>query len=132
MNPDVPSPDGDKPVEIGAGAYLRDDPLRLHRATSRMLYVSRCLDRALRRAPRGAVTAPTTLILATRDRIIDNPTAADLVDHLTDGAADTVELPGAHTLDLEADPRGFYDALRRALERAESEGPPSTGGPAHA
>jgi alpha-beta hydrolase superfamily lysophospholipase len=99
--------------------YLRTDPLQLHRATSRLLYVSRCLDRRLRRAPRGAVRTPTTLLLAETDRIVDNQRTRAIVAHLTAGAADTRVLPGCHSLEFEPDPQPLYDALRGAMDRAE-------------
>lgn len=95
-------------------AYLRGDAHRLHQATARFLYVSRCLDRALRRAPRGAIAAATTLVLASRDRIIDNPRTRRLVDRLTAGRAVVHELPGAHTLEFEPDPAPLLDVLRTA------------------
>ena len=50
--------------------FLRGDPLRLHKATARLLYVSRILDRGLRRA--GKIGIPTRLILSGNDKIIDN------------------------------------------------------------
>jgi alpha-beta hydrolase superfamily lysophospholipase len=99
-------------------AYLRGDGMRLHRATARFLWASRRLDGLIRRAPRGAVAVPTTLILARRDRIIDNAATRSAVERLTGGAARVVELDGAHTLEFEADPTPLYDALAEAVGAA--------------
>ena len=96
--------------------YLRRDPHRLHKATARFLYASRSLDRMLRRCPRGAIGIPTTLILASRDRIIDNAATRTAVDRLTGGAAAARVLDGAHTLEFEPEPSAFYEALSRATD----------------
>jgi alpha-beta hydrolase superfamily lysophospholipase len=95
--------------------WLDADPLRLHQATARFLYVSRTLDAAIAGARRGALTAPTTLLLARRDRIIDNPRTRDLTDRLTAGRALARELDGAHTLEFEEDPGPFHRALLDSL-----------------
>jgi len=102
-----------------AQQQLRDDELRLHRATAKFLYASRCLDRLLKRAPAGAIDAATTLILAERDRIIDNAATTGEVARLTGGRAVVEQLPGCHTLDFEPDPAPFHQALCQALARAE-------------
>ncbi len=102
-----------------ARQYLRDDELRLQRATARFLYANRCLDRMLKRAPAGAIHAPTTLILAEGDRIIDNAATAAEVARLTAGRAVVQQLPGCHTLDFQPDPVSFHQALCEALARAE-------------
>lgn len=91
--------------------YLRADPHRLHRATARFLVASAMLDRRLRRARPGAIVVPTTLILASGDRIIDNAATQDQVLRLTGGAAKIVELPGRHTLEFEPDPADFFATL---------------------
>jgi len=99
--------------------YLRDDPLQLHQATARFMLASRSLDRRLRRAPRGAVSAPTTLILADRDRIIDNDATRRAVDRLTAGRATIEELPGCHTLEFEPDTGRFFAVLSDAVLRGQ-------------
>ena len=96
--------------------YLRSDAHRLHRATARFLRASRRLDLMLRRCPRGRLGVPTTLILARRDRIIDNAATRAAVERLTGGSAVVRELDGAHTLEFEADPGGFYEVLAEALD----------------
>jgi len=100
-------------------AYLRADRFSLPRATARFLYVSHALDRRLARAPRGAAACPATLLLAERDRIIDNAATRAAVERLTAGAAYVQTLPGAHVLEFEPDPRAYYAALAEALARGE-------------
>jgi len=98
--------------------YLRDDPFRLHRATARFLFISRLLDRSLRRAAPGAITTPTTLLLATRDRIIDNPATEAILRRLAADRLTAHELDGAHTLEFEPDPTPLHTALTDALNLA--------------
>ena len=100
-------------------AWLGADPLRLHRATARFLYVSRSLDATLSRAPRGALTVPTTLLLARRDRIIDNPSTRSLTDRLTGGHVVVHELDAAHTLEFEENPQEFLQVLAASVSRGE-------------
>lgn len=95
--------------------YLRDDPHRLRRATARFLVASAMLDRALARAPAGALKVPTTLILARRDRIIDNAATREAVERLTGGRVAVAELDAAHTIEFEPDVSGFFDLLCRAV-----------------
>ena len=99
--------------------YLRRDGLRLHRATARFLFASKILDRMLARAPRGSLAMPTTLILAGRDRIIDNAATRKIVEHLTAGRAVIKELDAAHVLEFEAETEPFYTALAEALALAD-------------
>jgi len=99
--------------------YLWADPRRLKRATARFFFASRCLDRMLRRAPVGGVYTPTTLLLARRDRIIDNEKTRQAVSRLTDNNARIVVLDGMHTLEFEPDPGDFLTALARAVRQGE-------------
>ncbi|NBB95523.1 MAG: alpha/beta fold hydrolase [Planctomycetes bacterium] len=98
--------------------YLRDDPARLHRATARFLYVSRCLDRSLRRAQPGAISTPTSLLLAGRDRIIDNAATRSLCHRVCGKAWAVHEFDAAHTIEFEADLAGFLEVLRDATDSA--------------
>lgn len=99
--------------------YLRCDRQTLHQATARFFYVSRCLDWMLALyALRAAITVPTTLLLASRDRIIDNARTAQLAGRLTAGRCVVRELDGAHTLEFEPDPGPLYAALLAALEES--------------
>jgi len=105
--------------------YLRDDPHRLMRATARLLVASAVLDRRLARARPGALAVPTTLLLARRDRIIDNAATRAAVDRLTGGRAAVVEIDGAHTLEFEPDPTDFHAALCRAVGAQKGVAGPS-------
>lgn len=98
--------------------YLRHDMFRLHRATARFLSASRCLDRRLRRCRRGCLTAPTALILARHDRIINNDATRAAVGRLTACAAVVRQFDGAHSLEFEPDPVPFYKALSEMLDPA--------------
>lgn len=91
--------------------YLRQDPARLHRATASFLFASRMLDRRLAAAAEGSLRVPTTLLLASRDRIIDNARTEQAVQRLCGGRARVVTLQAAHTMDFELDPRPFLDVL---------------------
>ncbi len=96
--------------------YLAADPLRLRRATARLLVTSALLDRTIARAPPSAIELPVTLILARRDRIIDNAATAEVLRRLTGGRANVVEIDAAHTIEFEPDPAAFHDALRAAVQ----------------
>ncbi len=99
--------------------YLRRDPLTLHDATAKFLYASRCLDWILslcaRKSP-SAIAVPSSLILASRDRIIDNVRTAALAHRLTGGRCSVHELDGCHTLEFEGDPQPLHAALLSALD----------------
>ena len=98
-------------------AYWQQDPWRLRQVTARFLYASRKLDRRLARARRGAIACPALLVLADRDRIIDNAATAELAERLTGAAGESVTLAGAHTLEFEPDPAPLYDTLARWYQR---------------
>ncbi len=96
--------------------YLRGDRHRLMRATARFMVASHVLDRIIARAARAsALTVPTTLLLARRDRIIDNDRTRRLVERLTGDSARVVELDAAHTIEFETDPAEFYALLCQAV-----------------
>ena len=102
--------------------YLARDPYRLHRATARFLFASRRLDSMLRAAsglgtPRVALSLTTTLLLARRDRIVDNDATGRSIAHLTAGKAHVEQLDAAHTIEFEPDPAAFHKALLSAVRR---------------
>lgn len=96
--------------------YLARDPYRLHRATARFLFASRRLDSMLR-AARGALSLPTTLLLARRDRIVDNDATGRSIAHLTAGKAHVEQLDAAHTIEFEPNPAAFHAALLTAVRQ---------------
>lgn len=100
-------------------AYLRADTRRLTQATARFLYSSRRLDWMLYWV-RTSIAVPTTLILASSDRIIDNDATSWEVRELTGGRARVVKLAGSHTLEFEPDPQAYYETLLDGFTRAES------------
>ena len=100
--------------------YLRDDPCRLHRATARFLFVSRCMDRLIDKAKRGCITVPATLLLSGRDQIIDNDATSQRVERLTAGRATIRQLDGCHTMDLDADPQEFLAAVVDAVRSVDA------------
>jgi alpha-beta hydrolase superfamily lysophospholipase len=95
--------------------YLRDDPCRIHHATVRCLYASRCLDRMLKRLSSGCISIPTTLLLADRDRIIDNARTARITQRLTGDNATLHHYPAAHVLEFEAESGAFLAELKEAI-----------------
>jgi alpha-beta hydrolase superfamily lysophospholipase len=90
--------------------FLRNDPLSLHEATARMLFQSNSLDIYLRRAKRR-VKIPTLLMLAERDRIIDNAKTRRFEAKFR-GPKQVIEYPGAHhTLEFEPEGHPFVGNL---------------------
>lgn len=96
-------------------AYIRKDPYRLHTVTARFLATSRLLDRQLAVAPAGSLTMPVHLILAERDRIIDNLHTRAIIERLAGDGLHIHELAGSHTLEFERDPAAFYETLAGTL-----------------
>jgi acylglycerol lipase len=91
--------------------YIRTDPCRLTRATAAFFLTSRRMDWMLARAADAALRLPVNLLLASRDRIIDNAPTRNLLARLAGDTLRVVELPGAHTLEFEPDPQPFFTAL---------------------
>jgi alpha-beta hydrolase superfamily lysophospholipase len=97
--------------------FLRQDKLAIHRATARFLVQSVRLDLYNRRA-RKYVHVPWLLMLAGRDRIIDNRKTREFVEKIASPDGEIVEYPGAHhTLEFEPDPSKFLDDLTRWLSK---------------
>jgi pimeloyl-ACP methyl ester carboxylesterase len=96
--------------------YLARDPYRLHRATARFLFASRKLDSMLRAAS-AELSLPTTLLLAGRDRIVDNDATGRSIARLTAGKAHVEQFDAAHTIEFEPDPAAFHAALLAAVQR---------------
>jgi alpha-beta hydrolase superfamily lysophospholipase len=91
--------------------FLREDPLALHRATARLLVESVRLDGYLRWA-RRRVRVPVLVLLAEKDRIIDNVLTRAFVDRFPTTDRETITCPGAHhTLEFEPEPDRFIDDI---------------------
>ncbi len=101
--------------------FVRDDPFRLHLGTARFLFASRLMDQRIASAKAGAMTVPTTLLLARRDRIIDNAQTHASIRRLTGDRARVEMFDAAHTLDFVSDPGDSHRAICDALARAEHQ-----------
>lgn len=89
--------------------FIRDDPKLLREGTAKLLAASAFLDRMVRKAP-PRVAHPVLLMLAGRDRIIDNErTRAYFRTLATPESRKTlIEYPEAgHTLEFEPDPNRY-------------------------
>jgi acylglycerol lipase len=96
--------------------FIRTDPLSLRRATARLLVESVRLDAYLRLAS-SWVRVPVLLLLAGRDRIIDNARTREFAERFATDDRMVIEYPDAHhTLEFEPEPDGFIGDLRRWLE----------------
>jgi len=107
--------------------FIREDPLSLREATARFLVESVRLDAYLRLVGRY-IRIPVLLLLAEKDRIIDNWRTRRLIERFptpligTDPAStrdtEIIEYPGAHhTLEFEPEPERFIRDLVSWLER---------------
>jgi len=97
--------------------FLREDPLRLHKATARLLLESVRLDGYLRFVPKY-VHVPVLLLLAENDRIIHNARTRSFVERFATPDKQVIEYPGAqHTLEFEPDPERFIADLRQWIDR---------------
>jgi alpha-beta hydrolase superfamily lysophospholipase len=97
--------------------FIRHDPLSLRQATARFLVESVRLDGYLRWA-RKHVRVPILLLLAGRDRIIDNARTRRFVERFPTADREIIEYPEAHhTLEFEPDPEPFLADLLRWLDR---------------
>jgi alpha-beta hydrolase superfamily lysophospholipase len=98
-------------------AFIRDDPLSLRQATARFLVSSVHLDIVLRRAPKH-IRVPVLLLLAGRDRIIDNDRTRAYLDRFASADRKVIEYAEAHhTLEFEPDPMPLFADIRDWLEQ---------------
>ncbi len=99
-------------------AFIAADPLGLRAATARLLAASSFIDRMVRRVP-GRVRQPSLLILAGRDRIIDNERTRRYFDRLASNRRRVISYPeGHHTLEFDADPDRYARDLAAWLDEA--------------
>jgi len=97
--------------------FLRADTLSLREATARFFVESVRLDGYLRRVPRH-VTVPVLLLLAEKDRIIDNARTRRFVGRFATRDKQVIEYEGAHhTLEFEAEPDHFLCDLISWLDK---------------
>jgi alpha-beta hydrolase superfamily lysophospholipase len=96
--------------------YIRTDPLSLREATARLLVESARLDAYVRWAAKD-VTVPTLILLAERDRIIDNAKTRQFVERFP-APKKLIEYAGAHhTLEFEPHPDRWIGDLLQWLEQ---------------
>jgi alpha-beta hydrolase superfamily lysophospholipase len=91
--------------------FLRADALSLHRASAAMLVASRRLDWFVRNAP-DRISMPALLMLAGKDRILDNARTRAYFEKFASQKKQCIEYPQAsHTLEFEPDPEPFIQDL---------------------
>jgi acylglycerol lipase len=116
---DVPIPLDDPALftaESEWQAYIRNDPLALHRATVAFLAASRALDLSAAKIP-DRLRCPLLLMLAGRDRIIDPPATHRYYARIASQTKTLIEYPNAaHTLEFEPDREVFLGDLVGWLE----------------
>jgi alpha-beta hydrolase superfamily lysophospholipase len=101
--------------------FIAGDPLSLRQATARLLTESVRLDGYLWFVPRF-VRIPVLLLLAERDRIIDNGRTRRYVERFASTDKKIIEYPGAHhTLEFEPEPDQFINDLKGWLERKSGQ-----------
>lgn len=97
--------------------FITDDALSLREATARLLVESVRLDAYLRWCA-GRVEVPVLLLLAGKDRIIDNGRTRQYVDRFATKDKEVIEYPDAHhTLEFELDPDRFINDVQKWIER---------------
>jgi len=99
--------------------YLRNDRNTLHKATAKLMLVSRTLDDRIKKVPRDSLNVPVTLVLASKDRIIDNEKTIETVKRIAGEHLHTETLEGCHTLEFEEDPSPLYRVLKEAMLRGK-------------
>ena len=92
-------------------AFIANDPDKLTHASARFLFESRRLDAHLARTQAGTLRARTTLVLAERERIVQNAPTAAWIRRICSTCPTMVTLPGAHTLEFEPDPRVYLERI---------------------
>ncbi|MEW4528022.1 alpha/beta fold hydrolase [Maioricimonas sp. JC845] len=99
--------------------FIRNDPLALHEVTTGFLFANADLqEQAIQLAPQ--IPSPLLLMLAGRDRIVDNEATGRFFESLPIPAKTRVDFPQArHTLEFEPDREEFVRRLVDWLEQVE-------------
>lgn len=91
--------------------FIRNDRLTLRRVTVRFLTASLAIDRLVR-SRASEIRCPVLLMLAGRDRIVDNAATRKLIGSFTSEEKTVIEYPQArHTLEFEPDRDRFVTDL---------------------
>jgi alpha-beta hydrolase superfamily lysophospholipase len=114
---DVPLGDArlftDNPDRI---ATIERDGLSLRKCTARFLYQTRKLDRFVRRRA-GELHVPLLMMLAGRDRIVDNDKVRALFERFASRPKDLIIYPdAAHTLEFEPGAKPIFDDMVHWLD----------------
>jgi alpha-beta hydrolase superfamily lysophospholipase len=97
--------------------FVRNDPLSLRAATARFFVESVRLDWYLR-FTRARVAVPVLMLLAEKDRIIDNARTRAFIDKFSSVDKHIIEYAGAHhTIEFEPDPEPFIADIAAWLDR---------------
>lgn len=121
---DVPLSDArlftDNPERV---AFIENDALLLRRVTARFLYETRRLDRLIERRA-AELRAPALMLLAGRDRIVDNARTKAIFERFASQPKEMIVYPdAAHTLEFERDPGPMRrDLVKWLNERSASSG----------
>ena len=98
-------------------AWIERDELSLGRCTARFLRETRKLDRFVRRRA-GRLRTPVLMMLAGRDRIVDNDGVLGIFDRFASRPKDVTVYPEAeHTLEFEPEAEGIFDDMVRWLNQ---------------
>ncbi len=102
-------------------AFIANDPLGLRAATASLLASSFFLDRKVARVP-PKVKQPSLLILADRDRIVNNPKTLGYWGRVASSRKRVIRYPeGHHTLEFDPDPTRYARDLAAWLDATFSE-----------
>ncbi len=94
-----------------AQAFIAADPYSLRQGTAGLLAASFIIDQLVRRAP-ARVRQPALLMIAGRDRIVDNARTLAYFGKLGSADREVIEYPEAHhTLEFEPDPTRYASDL---------------------
>jgi alpha-beta hydrolase superfamily lysophospholipase len=100
-----------------AQAFIAADPHSLREGTAGLMAASFFIDRVVRRAP-SKIHQPALLMLAGRDRIVDNGRTLAYYRTLATTDREVIEYPeGHHTLEFEPDPNRYAHDLIDWIER---------------
>lgn len=92
--------------------FVDEDPIKLTRVSASFLLASRQLDKRLRKFDRSAYRGPVHLMLAGKERVIDNAATRAWFDVLPSARKRLSEFPEAsHTIEFERDPSAFVEAM---------------------
>lgn len=104
--------------------YVDQDPLRLMEVSATFLVASRRLDRLARKLAESTWRGSVHLLLAGRDRIIENDKTSEWLRGLPSPDRQITQYPDAHhTLEFESDPSAFHRDLCEWIDRRGAAGP---------